>query len=170
MQDEHPVACYSKKLNSAQMNYATIDKELLCVVATLREFRSMLFGAELHIHTDHRNILNVGDSSEHRLRWTSYVDDKKINYLINYHKSYHVQLGQTRVFLIAVCEHSKAAAGRLEKPQSGLKPRSGLSLWYQSNRDLGSIGKPVTGYLCSLRHISPYWESVASVWLPKALV
>jgi hypothetical protein len=39
-----------------------------------------------------------------------------INYLINYHKSYYVRFGQTRVFLIAMCEHSKAAAGRLEKP------------------------------------------------------
>ena len=29
------------------------------------------------------------------------------------------------------------------------KPRSGLSFWYQSNRTLGSIGKPVTGYLYS---------------------
>jgi len=27
----------------------------------------------------------------------------KINYLINYRKSYYVQFGQTRVFLIAVC-------------------------------------------------------------------
>jgi len=75
MQDERPVAYYSKKLNSAQMNYATIDKELLCVVPTLREFRSMLFGADLHIHTDHRNLLNVGNSSERRLRWISYVDE-----------------------------------------------------------------------------------------------
>jgi len=75
MQDGLPVAYYSKKLNSAQLNYATIDKELLCVIATLREFRSMLLGAELHIHTDHQNILRVGDSSERRLRWISYVDE-----------------------------------------------------------------------------------------------
>jgi hypothetical protein len=75
MQDDNPVAYYSKKLNSAQMNYATIDKELLCVIATLCTFRSMLLGAELHIHTDHKNILNVGDSSEQRLRWISYVDE-----------------------------------------------------------------------------------------------
>ncbi len=55
---------YSKKLNHALMNYATIEKELLCVIAKLCEFRSMLLGAELHIHTDHKNILNVGDLSE----------------------------------------------------------------------------------------------------------
>jgi hypothetical protein len=35
----------------------------------------MLLGGELHIHTDHKNILNDGDSSERRLRWISYADE-----------------------------------------------------------------------------------------------
>jgi hypothetical protein len=41
-----PVAHYSKKLNSAQIDYATIDKE--------GEFHSVLLGAELHVHTDQK--------------------------------------------------------------------------------------------------------------------
>ena len=37
MQDDCPVAYYSRKLNSAQRNYVTIDKERLCVIATLKK-------------------------------------------------------------------------------------------------------------------------------------
>jgi hypothetical protein len=35
----------------------------------------MLLCAELHIYTDHMNILNVGNLSERQLRWISYVDE-----------------------------------------------------------------------------------------------
>ncbi len=35
----------------------------------------MFLGAELHIYTDHKNILNVGDLSERQLCWISYVDE-----------------------------------------------------------------------------------------------
>ncbi len=75
MQDNRQVACYGRKLNSVQCNYATIDKELLCVIGTLNKLCSMLLGAELHIYTDHKNILNVGNLSEQQLHWISYVDE-----------------------------------------------------------------------------------------------
>jgi hypothetical protein len=35
----------------------------------------MLLGAELHIYTDHKNILNVDNFSEQWLHWNSYVDE-----------------------------------------------------------------------------------------------
>jgi hypothetical protein len=35
----------------------------------------MLLGAELHIHTDHKIILHIGDSSQCRLQLISYDDE-----------------------------------------------------------------------------------------------
>jgi hypothetical protein len=93
MQEGKPVAYYSKKLNSAQMNYATIDKELLCVIATLRKFCSMLLGAELHVHADHKNILSIGDSSQQRLCWISYVDEYGLE--LNYVEGPHNVIANT---------------------------------------------------------------------------
>jgi hypothetical protein len=35
----------------------------------------MLLGAELHVHTDNKNNLSIGDSSQQQLCWISYVDE-----------------------------------------------------------------------------------------------
>jgi hypothetical protein len=68
-QDEKPIAFYSRKLKSAQQRYTTGEQELLSIVENLCEFRNILLGYKITVHTDHTKIIYAKSTSYRVMRW-----------------------------------------------------------------------------------------------------
>ncbi|CAN6542241.1 unnamed protein product [Malus baccata var. baccata] len=74
MRDKKPHVIYyaSRTLNDAQLNYSTIEKELLAIVFALDKFRSYLLGTKVIIYTDHaalKYLLTKKEAKPRLIRW-----------------------------------------------------------------------------------------------------
>jgi hypothetical protein len=82
---DRPVAYAGRTLNSAELNYSTVEKECLPLVWECKYFRPYLLGRKFRIFTDHKAlqwIFNVKDPISRLLRWKLLLaeDDYEIKY------------------------------------------------------------------------------------------
>jgi hypothetical protein len=67
-----PIACASKKLNSAEVAYSTIEKECYAIVWGVQKFEAYLYGQHFIIQTDHQPLQylqKVKSTSGRLTRW-----------------------------------------------------------------------------------------------------
>ncbi len=55
-QDNRTIAFFSRKLSETQQKYSVTEIELLAIVETLKEFKGMLWGQDIKVYTDHKNL------------------------------------------------------------------------------------------------------------------
>ena len=53
-----PILFHTHKLNHYQIKYPTTNKELLSIVNTLLEFKTLLYSTKIIIHTDYKNLMH----------------------------------------------------------------------------------------------------------------
>ena len=75
MQEGKPLAFYSRKMTDAQKRYTTGEQELLSIIETLKEFRNILLGQQLVVHTDHKNIIYGHLSNDRIIRWRLLLEE-----------------------------------------------------------------------------------------------
>ena len=76
-QEGKPIAFFSRKLNSAQKNYTTTEKELLSIVETVKEFRNILQGYPIKVWSDHKNLVHAATVSQSQrvMRWRLILEE-----------------------------------------------------------------------------------------------
>lgn len=59
LQEEHPVAFYSKKLSALRQRASTYSKELWAITDAVRKWRHYLLGSTFIIRTDHHSLKSL---------------------------------------------------------------------------------------------------------------
>ena len=62
-------------MNKAQKNYTVTEKELLSIVATLKEFRNILLGQQINVFTEHTNLTYKHFNTERVMRWRLILEE-----------------------------------------------------------------------------------------------
>ncbi len=89
-----------QKLSSAQSKYTVTKLELLAIVKTLKEFNGMLWGQQINVYTDHKNLtrdsLSLTSKSNRVTRWRILLEEyaPKIIYIKGIHNTVADEISQ----------------------------------------------------------------------------
>lgn len=73
LDQKQPISYISRKLNKAEENYSTIERECLAIVWAIQKFHKYLYGREFILETDHQPLFFLNSSkllNSRLMRWS----------------------------------------------------------------------------------------------------
>jgi hypothetical protein len=83
----YAISYASKTLTGPQLNYATMERELLVIIFAVEKFRSYLVGAKVIVYTDHaalKYLLTKKDAKPRLIRWQTTYHVFSLKNLLSY--------------------------------------------------------------------------------------
>jgi len=74
-QEGKPIAFCGRKLNPAQTQYTSTERELLSIAETLKEHQNILLGQQIEVFTDHKNLVYKHFNTERVVRWQLLLEE-----------------------------------------------------------------------------------------------
>jgi len=77
MQEGHPIAYFSEKLNGVALNYPTYAKEFYALVRALQTWQHYLLPKEFMIHSDHESLKYLkcqGKLNKGLAKWVEFLE------------------------------------------------------------------------------------------------
>jgi hypothetical protein len=97
-QEIRPIAFFSRKLSKTQQKYSVTEIELLAIVETLKEFKEMLWGQDVKVYTDCKNLTidALGLTSDRVYHWQLILEEyaPEIIYIKGIHNTVAVAILQ----------------------------------------------------------------------------
>ena len=75
IQEGKKISFHICKLTNLQQQYTVMKKQLLSIVETLKEFRTILLGQQSKIYTDHKQLMWNNFNTDRVLRWRLILEE-----------------------------------------------------------------------------------------------
>ena len=86
LQDGHPIAYFSEKINGPSRNYPTYDKQFYALVRSLHTWEHYLVSKEFIIHSDHESLKYLKTQHKLNKRHAKWMELEQFPYVIKYKK------------------------------------------------------------------------------------
>jgi hypothetical protein len=76
-QYNRPIAFFSRKLSKMQQKHSVTENELLAILETLKEFKGMLWGQDIKVYINHKNLTRdaLGLTSDRVYHWRLLMEE-----------------------------------------------------------------------------------------------